>query len=272
MASAQAGQERVFLTGASSGIGAEFALHFAKRGAVLGLVARNQQKLNDIQADVIKQVPGAQVATYIADVRDVAALKRAATQFITSYGCPTVVIANAGVSIGVDSEIEADLKVFEEVLQINVLGIANTFHPFIAAMKASAAGSRGAAPALVGIASVASIRGLPGAGAYCASKSAAVAYLESLRIELRESGVKVVTICPGFIRTDMTAKNPYPMPFLMDADDAVRRIVKVIDARSSYAIVPWQMGAVGYLLRRLPNWLLDRILVGRKRKPRQGDL
>jgi short-subunit dehydrogenase len=260
--------KRVFLTGASSGIGADFAHHYASRGAVVGLVARNEAKLDQIKAGVLAKYPQAQVATYIADVRDVQALKLAANNFIATYGCPDIVIANAGVSVGMDTEDERDLAVFQEVMDINVIGIANTFHPFIAAMKREASAA-GVMPALVGIASVASIRGLPGAGAYCASKAAAVAYLESLRIELRVSGVKVVTICPGFIKTEMTAQNPYAMPFIMEAQDAVRRFSRVIDGRKNYAIVPWQMAIFGRLMRVIPVPIWDGLLMNRGRKPRR---
>jgi short-subunit dehydrogenase len=123
---------------------------------------------------------------------------------------------------------------------------------------------------LAGIASVAGFRGMPGAAAYGASKAAAISYLESLRVELHGTGVKVSTICPGFIRTPMTAKNPFPMPFIIDADDAVRRMARAIDAGESYAVIPWQMAIVGRLLKLLPNPVFDRLLAGRKRKPRKA--
>ena len=121
---------------------------------------------------------------------------------------------------------------------------------------------------LVGIASVAGIRGIPGSGGYCASKAAAISYLEALRGELKNSGVRVVTLLPGYIRTELTSKNPYAMPFLMEADDAARRMRRVIDRGSAYAVVPWQMGIVAKLLRLLPNWLFDLVLASKARKPR----
>ena len=121
---------------------------------------------------------------------------------------------------------------------------------------------------LVGIASVAGIRGLPGAGAYSASKAAAIAYLESLRVELHGSGVRVVTIAPGYIDTPMTAVNDYPMPFMLPADEAARRFARAIDAGTGYTVIPWQMGVVAKLLRLLPNPLFDRVFARAGRKPR----
>ena len=149
-------------------------------------------------------------------------------------------------------------------MDTNVYGMAATFAPFIAAMQAS----RGPGRRLVGIASVAGIRGLPGAEAYSAPKAAAIAYLESLRLEMRASGIKVVTIAPGYIATPMTDINPYPMPFLLPPEEAARRFARVIARGSSYAVVPWQMGVVAKALRLLPNWLYDRLFAAAPRKPR----
>ena len=153
---------------------------------------------------------------------------------------------------------------FREVLDINVMGLVHTFHPFVEAMRARGSGT------LVGIASVAGLRGLPGASAYSASKAAAIRYLESLRVELRASGVKVTTICPGYIATPMTQRNPYRMPFILDADEAARRFARVIDAQGSYAVVPWQMAIVGRLMGLLPNAVYDRLAAKGGRKPRKS--
>ena len=123
--------------------------------------------------------------------------------------------------------------------------------------------------ALVGIASVAGFRGLPGSGAYSASKAAAIAYLESLRVEQRGTGVAVLTVCPGYVATPMTERNPYPMPFLLDADEAARRIVRAIDRRKRFYVLPWQMAIGGWLLRILPRPIYDALLARAPRKPRQ---
>ncbi len=249
---------KVFITGASSGIGEALAKHYAARGATLGLAARRQTELEHL-AGVL---PGP-TFTYPLDVTDAEALKAAAADFIAKAGVPDLVIGNAGISVGTVTEEAGDLATFERVLAVNVTGLFNTFQPFIAPMRQAGRGT------LAGIASVAGIRGLPGAGAYCASKSAAISYLESLRGELRGSGVKVVTVAPGYIETPMTAQNPYPMPFILPATEAARRIARVIDTGRSYAVVPWQMAIVAKLLRLLPNPLFDAILSGRGRKPRQ---
>jgi short-subunit dehydrogenase len=251
---------KVFLTGASSGIGEALARHYAAQGAVLGLFARRADKLRELQLSLPSPAE-----VYAGDVRDLAAVAVAAEDFMARHGVPDVVIGNAGVSYGNLTEIARDANVFRETMDINVLGLVHTFQPFVAPMRSRKAGS------LVGIASVAGFRGLPGASAYSASKAAAIRYLESLRIELHGSGVQVTTICPGFIATPMTARNPYPMPFIIDADEAARRFARVIAARRAYAVVPWQMAIVGSLLRVVPNFLFDAIAARRKRKPRKPD-
>jgi NAD(P)-dependent dehydrogenase (short-subunit alcohol dehydrogenase family) len=256
---------RVFITGASSGIGAALARHYAAMGATLGLAARCQRRLFDLVAELPAKPPGSH-ACYVVDVTDAAALQTAAADFIARYGCPDIVIANAGISAGTLTEESEDIPVFRRVIETNVLGVVHTFAPFIETMRTRGSGR------LVGIASVAGIRGLPGAGAYSASKAAVITYLESLRVELHGSGVRVVTIAPGFIATPMTAKNPYAMPFLLPADEAARRFARAIARGASYAVIPWQMGLVAKVLRLLPDALYDRLFSRAGRKPRGLDL
>ncbi|MBA3254752.1 MAG: SDR family oxidoreductase [Pseudomonadota bacterium] len=250
----------VFITGASSGIGAALANEFATRGACLGLVARRRDALDAVEA----ALPGKH-HTYVADVTDREALIGTARAFDAAVGGTDIVIANAGISIGVKTEFHEDLEQFARVMDTNVLGMAATFHPFIAGMKARRRGT------LVGIASVAGVRGLPGSDAYCASKAAAIVYCESLRVEMAKHGIKVVTIAPGFIRTSLTRKNPYQMPFLMDADAFAQRAADAIVAGVRYRTIPWQMGGVSSLLKLMPRWLFDRLMSNRKQKPRAGD-
>jgi len=253
---------KVFITGASSGIGEALAVYYAAQGATLGLAARRAARL-----DQLNQRLGGGHACYALDVSDAPAVHAAAIDFVGRFGAPDIIIASAGVSAGTLTEYEADLEVFRRVMDINVFGLAATFAPFIPALKAA-----GAAPRLVGIASVAGIRGLPGAEAYSASKAAAIAYLESLRLEMRPYGIKVVTIAPGYIETPMTALNPYKMPFLMPPAQAAERFAAAIARGTSYTVIPWQMGVVAKVLRALPNWLYDRLFVRAPRKPRGLDL
>jgi len=248
---------RIFLTGASSGLGAALARHYAARGAELGLVARRAAALEALAASL----PG-RPQIYCRDVGDADGMAEAAAAFIARGGPPDIVIANAGISVGTLTGERGDLPAFRRVFETNVLGLAHSFAPFVPALSATGHGT------LVGIASVAGIRGLPGATAYSASKAAAMAYLEGLRIELRDSGVAVVTIAPGYIATPMTAVNRYPMPFLLSADEAARRIARLIDRRVSYAVVPWQMAVAAKLLRLLPNAIFDRLAARAGRKPR----
>jgi short-subunit dehydrogenase len=256
----------VFITGASSGIGQALAARFHQAGYQLALVARRVEEVENwigrqkISADSYK--------IYSADVADTDSIVSAAQQCLQAQGLPDVVIASAGVSIGMDSAIREDLEVMAQTFAVNNTGLAATFHPFINGMLARRSG------ALVGVASVNAIRGLPGHGAYCASKAGVVAYLESLRGEMRAAsgpnGVRVVTIVPGYIDTPLTRGNSYSMPFLMPADAFAERAFRAIEAGSSYKVIPWQMGVVAKLLRLLPNALYDRLLAGRPRKKRRG--
>ncbi len=253
----------VFITGASSGLGQALALHYLQQGANLALVARRTEVIKSwLEA---YKISADSYAIYSADVADPSSLAVAAQDCVARQGIPDVVIANAGISIGVDSSRSEDIDVMARILSTNVVGVAATFGPFINAMVARGSGT------LVGIGSVAGIRGLPGHGGYCASKAAVISYCESLRGELRGSGVKVVTICPGYIATPLTQNNSYSMPFLMQADMFAEKAFETIEAQVSYRVIPWQMGVVAKLLRILPNWLFDKALAGRPRKPRATD-
>ncbi|MDP5008598.1 MAG: SDR family oxidoreductase [Glaciimonas sp.] len=244
--------QRVFITGASSGIGAALAEQYAAQGAALGLVARRPAELQQLLA----RLPHPERhSLYVLDVNDHVALHAAAAAFI-AQGDVNVVIASAGISQGTLTEYAEDQEVFEKIFATNVLATVATFSPFIASMKQQAKeGNRDCR--LVGIGSVAGIRGLPGAGAYSGSKAAVISYCESLRVELRASGIKVVTILPGYIDTPMTQVNHYRMPFLMPVADFARKTAAAITAGHSYQVIPWQMGIVAKLLRLLPNCLYD---------------
>ena len=250
----------VFITGASSGIGQALALTYYQAGYKLALVARRTSEIeswisrHNISSDSYK--------IYSADVSNIDSIVAAGKACIAELGLPDVVIANAGISVGVDTAIRSDLDHMAQTYATNNIGLAATFHPFIEGMLLRKSGK------LVGIGSVAGIRGLPGHGAYCGSKAAVISYCESLRGELLGSGVQIVTICPGFIKTPMTEKNRYPMPFLMEVNNFAEQSFSKIEKGSSYSVIPWQMGVIAKLLRLMPNVLLDIALAGRQRKSR----
>jgi short-subunit dehydrogenase len=253
----------VLVTGASSGIGQALAARYAQAGWRLALVAR---RTAEIESWARAQDLGPErFAVYAADVQDIDSIVAAGRRCIEAQGLPDVVIANAGISIGMDSAERADLDVMRETFAVNNTGMAATFHPFLAAMRARRSGT------LVGVASVAAIRGLPGHGAYCASKAAVVAYCESLRGECRDAGVRVVTLLPGYVATPLTAGNRYAMPFLLQPGEFAERAFGAIERGSSYRVIPWQMGVVAKLLRLLPNPLFDRLFAGRGRKRRRSE-
>jgi short-subunit dehydrogenase len=252
----------VYITGASSGIGQALAVRFHRAGYRLALVARRTAPLH-----AWAQAQGwspASWTVYAADVRDVGAIAQVGRESIEALGLADVVVANAGISVGIDTAQFADLEVLRATLDTNLLGMAATFQPFVAPMRRRRAG------VLVGIASVAGIRGLPGHAAYCASKAGVISYCESLRGELARDGVRVVTIGPGYVDTPLTQENPYSMPFLMAPDVFADRAYAAIRRGTSYQVIPWQMALVAKILRVLPNAWFDRLLAGRARKPRRA--
>lgn len=253
----------VFITGASSGIGQAMALRFYQAGYRLALAARRTSEVKT-WADA-QGISVSSYEIYSADVADIDSIVAAGQECLVRQGLPDVVIANAGISVGMDTAVRDDIDVMRQTFATNNIGMAATFQPFVQAMTQRGSGT------LVGIGSVAGIRGLPGHGAYCASKAAVISYCESLRGEMRPFGVRVVTISPGYIDTPLTRQNRYGMPFLMQASDFADRAFAAITAGVSYRVIPWQMGVVAKLLRLLPNVLFDKLLAGRPRKRRQAE-
>ena len=254
----------IFITGASSGIGQALAWRYYRAGYSLALVARRTE---EIQAWAQSQsLDTKRYRVYGADVSVIDSIVAAGHACVADLGVPDVVIANAGISVGMDTGMRSDLNVMVRTFNTNNVGLAATFHPFVRAMEQRGSG------ALVGIGSVAGIRGLPGHGAYCASKAAVINYCESLRGELRSSGVKVVTLCPGYIDTPLTRQNRYSMPFLMQPEAFADRAFDAIAQGATYRVIPWQMGWVAKALRALPNGVFDKVLAGRPRKRRQDEV
>lgn len=250
-----------FITGASSGIGQALAVRYYQAGYRLALVGR---RVNEIRSWTSQHGMALErFHIYSADVSDINSIVDAGQACLAQQGVPDVVIAAAGISVGVDTAVRSDLDVISQVFATNNIGTAATFHPFIGPMGIRGSGT------LVGIGSVNGIRGLPGHGATCPSKAAIIAYCESLRGELKASGVKVVTICPGYVDTPLTRDNQFRMPFLMPADRFADKAFAAIEAGVSYRVIPWQMGVVAKILRLMPNSVFDRVIAGRPRKPRK---
>lgn len=251
----------IFVTGASSGLGQALAARYAEAGWRLALVARRTEVLDDWAR--AQGLGPDRCRCYGADVTHIAALLDTAQRCLEELGLPDVVLASAGISVGMDTRERADLDVLTDTLATNLTGTAATFHPFVGGMLARGSGT------LVGVASVAAMRGLPGHGAYCASKAGVMQYCESLRGELRASGVKVVTLVPGYIDTPLTRRNTYSMPFLMAPERFAELAFHAIRRGDRLRFIPWQMGVVGRLLRLLPGAWYDRLLAGRPRKARR---
>jgi short-subunit dehydrogenase len=250
----------VFITGASSGIGQALAWRYYQAGWSLALVARRTKAIEQWARD--RGMEPSRYAVYGADVANIDSIVAAGQACIDRQGLPDAVIANAGISAGIDTAMREDLDVMARIYAVNNVGMAATFHPFVTAMAQRGSGT------LVGIASVTGIRGLPGHGAYCASKAAAISYCESLRGELRSAGVRVVTLCPGYVATPMTQGDRYAKPFMLQPDTFAERAFRAIQKGVSYRVIPWQMALAAKILRLLPNALFDRLLAGRPRKPR----
>lgn len=248
----------IIITGACGGIGRALARALLDQGETVGLWGLDREILDGLH------VPG-RSQVHLVDVTDAAAMRTAAAEWVDEFGAPAVVIANAGVAGGFDTTRAEDLAVFRRMIDINLTGAVTTFHSFLPAMLDAQTGT------LVGIASVAGWRGMPGNGAYSASKGALIRYLESLRAELRPTPLRVLTISPGYVRTALTAGNTMAMPGIIDADTAAQQIIRALRGRRDQVAVPWQTGALSRVLGLLPARRLDSILNKQPRKPRPSE-
>ena len=245
-------QRVVLITGASSGIGRALAVAWARRGARVALLARRAEALEEVAGAV--GAAGGRAFAVVADVRKSEAVKAAAELVEREWGRVDVLVANAGVGGGRTSAREFPLDRATEVFETNVICVMNTVAAVLPGMLARGEGH------VVGISSIAGFQGLPASGAYCASKAALSTLFESLRVELRGSGVLVTTIHPGFIRTPLTAGRERRMPFLMEVEPAVEQIVRAIERRRSTYSFPWQLALVARVANSLPNSVRERIL------------
>ena len=252
--------QNAVLTGACGGLGQALARELLSQGAVVALVGLHRPSLQALAA----LAPG-RCAVYTPDVADSTAMQAMAADWMSRRGTPDLVIANAGVAGGFDTAEADDLAVLRRMLEVNLLGAATTFQPFVKAMRAQRRG------ALVGVASIAGWRGMPGNGAYCASKGGLIRYLESLRAELRSESIVVSTVSPGYLRTALTAGNRFAMPGLMEPEAAAKAMLAGIARGRTHIVLPARIGWLARLLNLLPGALHDRLLLGQARKPRVGE-
>ncbi len=239
------------VTGASSGIGRALATALAAKGARVGVTARRGDMLDELVREV--RSSGGTIEAATADVADRAAITAAIHRLEATLGPTDLLIANAGV--GLPSGVGPDhVAAVEQMVRVNLLGVVYAFDSVLPGMLARKSGH------LVAVSSLAAYKGLPGSAGYCASKAAVNAYCEGLRIELRSRGVAVTCVCPGFIDTPMTAKNPKPMPFLMTADEAARRIVTALRRKPAVFNFPWPMRLLMGLSKWVPDWYIAKKL------------
>jgi short-subunit dehydrogenase len=240
----------VMVTGASSGIGRGLGIEIARRGAKLGLVARRADALDEVMQEIANS--GGRALAIPADVQNAGSIREAADKLSKGLGPIDALIANAGIGPTRDA---ADIRAEEvaDVMKVNVIGAANSVAAVIPEMLARGQGH------LVAISSLAAYRGLPRSAAYCASKAAVSAFFESLRLDLEPKGIAVTIIHPGFIKTPLTAGREAQMPFLMELDDAVKKIVRAIEKRKKSYAFPWQLATIVRVGMIMPIWMYDRI-------------
>jgi short-subunit dehydrogenase len=244
----------VLITGASSGIGRALALCCAAPGVRLHLGGRDADRLAQVAAEARAQ--GAEVAERIADVRDAAAMQH----WIATSGRLDLVIANAGISAGTGNGAPEQAAQTRAIFATNLDGVLNTVLPALTAMTGQAPGADGWRGRIAAIASIAAFVPAPGAPAYCASKAAVDSWIVASGKLARERGVALISVCPGYIRTPMTATNRFPMPGLMDADRAARTILRGIAAGRRRIAFPWYLHATARLVSLLPPRLLTEAL------------
>jgi len=240
---------RLFVTGASTGLGRGLAEHYAREGAHLGLVARREALLRELEKEWTAR--SARVEVYAGDVSDTDFMTRSAQLFFDAAGGTDLVFANAGVGIA-NRILEGESREIAWLMGINVIGVTNTVVPFVPHLVAQGSG------VLCAVSSAAGHRGLPGRAAYSASKAAVTTFMDALRMDLADTGVHAMTLCPGFVHTPLTEDTP-AMPFPIELDEAVRYMVGAIERRESTYTFPWQMNLLKEVMTRAPESLLRRL-------------
>ena len=241
---------RVFITGASSGLGEGLARHYARAGATIGLCARRASVLSAVAAAIERD--GGRAIVHAGDVSDTAAMEQAATAFAAECGGVDLVIANAGIGIP-HQTLQGKAEPIAGLMRINVIGVTNTIVPFVPIMIRQGSGT------LVAMGSVAGQRGLPGRAAYSASKAAVATFMDALRLELAGTNVHAMTLCPGFVETPLTATLPGKLPFVLKLDEAVAQMTRAIERRERRFLLPWQMRLLGHVLALAPEALVRRL-------------
>jgi NAD(P)-dependent dehydrogenase (short-subunit alcohol dehydrogenase family) len=248
------------ITGACGGLGRALATTALARGAKVALIGLDAKVLQDLATNAPDRC-----AIYTPDVSDASAMAAAAQDWMARFGVPDAVVANAGVAGGFDTAVASDLAVLRRMLEINLIGVAATFQPFLLPMRERGSGT------LAGVASIAGWRGMPGNGAYCASKGGLIRYLQSLRAETRGTGITVCTISPGYLRTALTAGNRFAMPGLMEPQDAAEAILDALARGREHVVLPRKVGWLSRALAVLPDRWHDALLRRQPRKPRPGE-
>ncbi len=240
----------IFITGASSGLGRGLSLAFAEPGNQIGLFARREHELESLASEI--QQLGAQPTVYVGDVREQSLLEAAIFGFAKTAGTLDIVIANAGTGEGTKEE-RLNAAAAEKVISLNLQGVVNTLYPAARLMKQQGHGT------LVGMSSVAAYGALPGSLIYSPTKAAVKVLMKGLSLELSRAGVSTVCLCPGFVRTPLTDKNQFSMPFISETEDACRRMKRAIIHKNRIFTFPLVFLLLAQLLRVAPEWLLHRL-------------
>lgn len=241
------------ITGASSGIGWEMAKQLSQRGCHVGLIARRRERLEALAADC--RALGVKAAVAPANVADRGETLAAFKRLREELGPVDLLIANSGVGRPTPLE-PLDMDAVDNMIRVNYLGVVYSIEGVLPEMLTRGKGH------LVAVSSLASYKGIPGESGYCSSKAAVNVYMEGLRIQLRKRGIAVTVLCPGFIKTPMTAVNEFPMPFVLEADAAAKKMLRAIERKKAKYDFPWTTNLMMRSTRWMPDWLVARIFQG----------